>query len=303
MKKFVCIFIYLSIYLSIRLNGQSINSQVIDEKTSIQRNATYNLEEIKVRWKKAALENCPGVPCIVTPPAPSFTCGTSTVSDIDGNAYATVLIGTQCWTVTNLKVTKYDDGTAIPDQTSISPSSNWGTLQTGARTDYTGATGIPSGQTYVSTYGYLYNWYAVKGIATAGSTTYKNICPTGWHVPTDGEWTSLIQFTVPTETVSATPTGIQSSNAGGKLKSQGTAYWNSPNTGATNESGFSALPGGYRDNVGSFNFIRINAVFWSATETGSISNAWFRDLGSINSNVIRFNNAKSVGASVRCLRD
>jgi uncharacterized protein (TIGR02145 family) len=251
------------------------------------------------------LENCPGVPCIVTPPAPSFTCGTSTVSDIDGNAYATVLIGTQCWTVTNLKVTKYDDGTAIPDQTSISPSSNWGTLQTGARTDYTGATGIPSGQTYVSTYGYLYNWYAVKGIATAGSTTYKNICPTGWHVPTDGEWTSLIQFTVPTETVSATATGNQSSNAGGKLKSQGTAYWNSPNTGATNESGFSVLPGGCRYYVGSFFNIRNYAFFWSASENDDIY-AWNRNLSIYTGVVSRsstYTGLKSVGASVRCLRD
>jgi len=229
------------------------------------------------------LENCLGVPCIIPP---SFTCGTSTISDIDGNSYNTVLIGTQCWTKENLKVTKYNDGTLIPDETSISPSSNWGTLQTGARTDYTGATGIPSGQTYVSTYGYLYNWYAVKGIATAGSTTYKNICPTGWHVPTDGEWTSLIQFTVPTETVSATATGNQSSNAGGKLKSQGTAYWNSPNTGATNESGFSALPGGYRDINGSFGSFRFKAFFWSASESDS-SLAWNRSMNFSNSNVHR----------------
>jgi len=213
------------------------------------------------------------------------------------------LIGTQCWTKTNLKVTKYNDGTLIPDETSISPSSNWGTLQTGARTDYTGATGIPSGQTYVSTYGYLYNWYAVKGIATAGSTTYKNICPTGWHVPTDGEWTSLIQFIVPSETLGTSP-GIQSSNAGGKLKSQGTAYWNSPNTGALNESGFSALPGGIRDVSGSSSSIRDVALFWSATQ--NINNnftAWFRYLYSFGSEVLRQDYSKALGGSVRCLRD
>jgi uncharacterized protein (TIGR02145 family) len=236
----------------------------------------------------------------ITVSAPPFTCGTSTVSDIDGNAYATVLIGTQCWTVTNLKVTKYDDGTAIPDQTSISPSSNWGTLQTGARTDYTGATGIPSGQTYVSTYGYLYNWYAVKGIATAGSTTYKNICPTGWHVPTDGEWTSLIQFTVPTETVSATVNGIQSLNAGGKLKSTST-LWNTA-TPETDNFGFTALPGGYRNIDGSFYDIRNNAFFWSAAESGS-GDAWGRLLYDGIGFVNRDSASKSVGASVRCLRD
>jgi uncharacterized protein (TIGR02145 family) len=271
------------------------------------------LEEIKVRWKKAALENCPGVPCIIIPPPPppppppSFTCGTSTISDIDGNIYNTVAIGTgttaQCWTASNLRVTKYNDGvTLIPDETSISPGTGWGTLQTGARTDYTGATGIPSGQTYVSTYGYLYNWYAVKGIATAGSTTYKNICPTGWHVPTDGEWTSLIQFTVPTETVSATALGIQSSNAGGKLKSTST-LWNTatPPTG-TDNFGFTALPGGYRRLDGSFGSIRNYAFFWSATE-GDDDSAWVRYLIFLYGGVDRNNDNESVGASVRCLRD
>jgi uncharacterized protein (TIGR02145 family) len=250
-----------------------------------------------VRWKKAALENCTGVPC-------SFACGFSTVSDIDGNSYNTVLIGTQCWTKENLKVTKYDDGTAIPDQTSISPSSNWGTLQTGARTDYTGATGIPSGQTYISTYGYLYNWYAVKGIATAGSTTYKNICPTGWHVPTDGEWTSLIQFTVPTETVSATAPGIQSSTAGGKMKSTST-LWNTatPPSPGTDNFGFTALPGGYRVDGSFRGEVRNLAFFWSATEDATTGNAWFRFLINDSSNVIRYSYYKSVGASVRCLRD
>ncbi|MFO0468859.1 MAG: hypothetical protein ACK5ZX_06090, partial [Bacteroidota bacterium] len=89
----------------------------------IERNAQYNLEEIKVRWKKAALENCTGVPCV------PFNCGTSTVSDIDGNSYPTVLIGTQCWTTTNLKVTKYNDGTAIPDETAN--TAGWGGLATG----------------------------------------------------------------------------------------------------------------------------------------------------------------------------
>jgi len=280
----ICLAQAISPLRDSQTNSGNTNSE--KQALEIKRNALYNLEEIKVRWKKAALENCPGVPCIVTPPAPSFTCGTSTMTDKDNNIYSTVSIGSQCWTTTNLKVTQYDDGSLIPDLTS-STSSPWAT--SGARTDYTGATGIPSGQTYVSTYGYLYNWYAVKGIATAGSTTYKNICPTGWHVPTDAEWTTLTDYLG----------GV--SVAGGKMKST-SLLWNSPNTGADNTSGFSGLPGGYRNIDGSFNNIRGSAFFWSASEYRSTS-AWSRYLNYGNSSVGRGSYSKSVGASVRCLRD
>ena len=106
-----------------------------------------------------------------------FTCGT-TISDIDGNSYNTVLIGLQCWTAENLRVTKYNDGTVIPDETA---NGGWGGLATGARSDYTGEA------SYIATYGYLYNWYAAAGIVTSMGSQTKNNCPTGWHVPTDGE--------------------------------------------------------------------------------------------------------------------
>ena len=225
------------------------------------------------------MENCTGVPCVT---APSFTCGTSTLSDIDGNSYNTVLIGTQCWTKENLKVTKYNDGTVIPDST----NSTFGTAAIGARTEYVGVSG------YVGTYGYLYNWYA--------ATDLRKICPTGWHVPTDGEWTSLIQFTVPTETVSATAYGTQSPNAGGKLKSS-TLWTASPPSEGTDNFGFTALPGGYRYIDGIFYDIRLIAFFWSATENAN--KAWYRGLGYNSSNVFRVDNFKGVGGSVRCLRD
>jgi uncharacterized protein (TIGR02145 family) len=192
----------------------------------IKRNAQYNLEEIKVRWKKAALENCPGVPCVT---APSFTCGTSTVPDIDGNSYNTVLIGLQCWTQTNLKVTMYNDGTAIPlDATggSVGTSSIWANLTTGAYTIY--GNGSSTG-TDATNYGFLYNWYAAGGIVTPMGSPTKNICPTGWHVPTRAQFIDL-----------ETQLG-GSSVAGGKLKST-SSLWNSPNTGADNSSGFKILP-------------------------------------------------------------
>ena len=285
MKKSIYLYIYLSICLSVSLNGQSTNSQDVGKGESIQRNATYNLEEIKVRWKKAALENCTGVPC-------SFACGFSTVSDIDGNSYNTVLIGTQCWTKENLKVTKYNDGSLIPDLTS-STSNPWAT--SGARTEYV-AGGVAG---YVGTFGYLYNWYAVNDL--------RKLCPAGWHVPTDAEWTIMIQQL--DNMASATVVGTQSSTAGTVMKSGVTNSsigsglgWN-PGSPGTNTSGFSALPGGYRNSDGSFDNVRNFAFFWSATENAS-TNAWYRSLNSFNGNVLRFNfYNKSLGASVRCLRD
>ena len=231
-----------------------------------------------------------------TTSVPAFSpCGT-TISDIDGNYYNTVLIGAQCWTKENLRVRKYNNGTSILfDATGGygGSSTTWQNLTIGAHTIYAHDSTVttPSNRTK---YGYLYNWYAAKGIYTTGnipSTDTLNICPSGWHVPTDAEWTTL-----------TTELGGESV-AGGKMKSVGTAYWNSPNTGATNESGFSVLPGGYRSFNGSFNFFRNYAFFWSATEFDDF-NAWNRNLYFNDGNVYRFNYLnKSVGASVRCLRD
>ncbi len=240
---------------------------VLDSKMKPGISNDMRIEELKVRWKKAALENCPGVPCVTTPPAPSFTCGTSTVTDIDGNQYNTKLIGTtQCWTTTNLKVTRYNDGTLINDLTS---SSNWGTAVIGARTGYV-ATGVSSSD-YVGTFGYLYNWYAVNDS--------RKLCPDGWHVPIDAEWTNLIRIYDPGASASATDPQPQSITAGAVLKSTVTntnagvglgwdpipSFVTTPSP-ATNTSGFSGLPGGYRSNIGSFQFIRSDAYFWSANE-------------------------------------
>jgi len=273
--------------------GNSIGQSIITnhEPQEMQRQRNFNLEELKVRWKKAALENCPGVPCITTP---SFICGTSTISDIDGNTYNTVLIGTQCWTKENLKVTRYNDNTSIPlDATGGSTGGPvgefWSTRMTGAYTIY--ANEASSGSN-ASNYGFLYNWYAAAGIITAGGSPTKNICPDGWHIPTDAEWTTLTNYL-----------GGESI-AGGKMKTVGTAYWNTPNTAATNESDFSGLPGGKRSALGGdYSDVRNYASFWSSTHI-DLNNAWDRGLFISLNSILRGNNTlKACGSSVRCLGD
>jgi uncharacterized protein (TIGR02145 family) len=260
----------------------------------IKRKTSFNLDEIKVRWKKAASENCTGVPCVV---APTFTCGTNTVSDIDGNTYNTVLIGTQCWTKENLKVTKYNDNTSIPlnnTYTSGTVSTVWQGLRTGAYTIYGNESSSGANAT---NYGFLYNWYASKGIVTTGSTTYKNICPTGYHVPTDSDWNKLVKFIDPG--ADTTVNGVQSTTAGTKLK-KNDALWNT-NTG-TDDYGFSGLPGGYRGENGHFGNIRSYANSWSATEYNS-NYARFRYLNYLNGSVNRDYVEKEEGYSIRCLKD
>jgi uncharacterized protein (TIGR02145 family) len=237
-------------------------------------------------------------------------CGSvSSVSDVDMNTYTTVSIGTQCWTVTNLRVRRYNDGTEINFNNSGGmsgvTSQTWSVLDYGTHTIYAhdSTATTPSNLTK---YGYLYNWYAAKGIATAGSTTYKNICPTGWHVPTDSDWNKLIK-SIHSGADTTTGTQLQSYTAGGKMKSTGdniagTGLWRSPNTGADNSTGFTALPGGYRSNTGAFTASIQSALFWSATEHSSLI-AWSRILQYNFSAVARVIFTKSVGGSIRCLRD
>jgi uncharacterized protein (TIGR02145 family) len=260
----------------INSNGEKPTGELLSNERSpieMKRNASFNLEEIKVRWKKAALENCAGVTC-----APAFSCGTSTITDIDENEYPTVKIGAQCWTQSNLKVTKYNDGTAIPYEAS---DMLWYGLRTGA---HSADPGLPS---YKDTYGYLYNGYAAAGIITIGGTSSKNICPMGWHVPNDVEWSALVDLLG------------GSSAAGGKMKST-SSLWNNPNGGADNFSGFTALPGGYRTNAGTFFNIGNEGYFWSVTSpTIAAGISVFLFAG----NVYTTPTAQFLGYSVRCLKD
>jgi uncharacterized protein (TIGR02145 family) len=232
-------------------------------------------------------------------------CSSLTVIDVDNNTYSTVAIGNQCWTKTNLKVTKYNDGiTSIPLENtggSGGSSMTWQNLVTGAYTIYGNES---STSTNAMNYGFLYNWYAAKGIESAGSTMYKNICPTGWKVPSDADWTTLIQYI--DNTASATAVGSQSTTAGGKLKS--TTLWiaANPDMPGTDNYGFEGLPGGTRVSGGSFSDIGVRAFFWSTTDSGTNS-AWGRSLYNYSLGVFRShdsgNDYKSSGASIRCLKN
>ncbi len=194
--------------------------------------------------------------------------------DIDGNIYQGIRIGGQVWMKENLKVSRYRNGDLIPI---VADPTAWSALITGGRSWYN-----DDSTTYENPYGNLYNYYA--------AVDTRGLCPVEWHVPTDAEWTILTTYL-----------GGES-NAGGKMKSRGTANWITPNTAATNESGFSVLPGGSRSVDGSFGSISYEAFFWSATE--EVTNfAWARFLTNSNGYVFRITNGKSLGASVRCLRD
>jgi len=197
--------------------------------------------------------------------------------DIDNNTYKTVPIGTQQWMAENLKVTKYNDGTIIPN---ITDDTQWSNLRSGAWAYY------KNDAANNAKYGKLYNWYAVSKTSNGN----KNVCPTGWHLPTDAEWTFLTDY-LGGESV-----------AGGKMKEAGTTNWDSPNTDATNTSLFTGLPGGCRYYNGYYYNFGFNGIWWSSTEFNTY-NAWNRFLVNYNGIANRYDNSKGNGLSVRCLRD
>ena len=214
---------------------------------------------------------------------PQYYDGTQWKNLIGGTATSaqSVTIGTQVWTTFNLDVTTYSDGTAIPQ---VTDPTAWAALTTGAWCYYNNVSANGT------TYGKLYNWYAVAGIHDADpNTPNKVLAPTGWHVPTDAEWTTLTTF-LGGESV-----------AGGKMKA--TTLWPSPNTDATNSSGFTGIPGGFCYFDGSFIAINDWGKWWSSSEDDTAS-AWHRTLYPSLGQIDRRNDlTKACGLSVRCLRD
>lgn len=203
----------------------------------------------------------------------TFKTYTATVSDNDGNNYNAITIGTQVWLNENLKTTKYNDGTSIPV---VTDGTAWTNLTTAAYCWYNN-----NQSSYKTTYGALYNWYTV---------TTDKLCPSGYRVPTDAEWTTLTTYL-----------GGENS-AGGKLKETGTTHWLSPNAGVDNLAGFTALPGGGRNFDGQFLSLGNYGYWWSST-TDLTDNAWNRGMSNSSAVVTRNYTSKKGGFSVRCVKN
>jgi Fibronectin type III domain./Fibrobacter succinogenes major domain (Fib_succ_major). len=200
----------------------------------------------------------------------SVVMATPNIVDIDGNIYHTVTIGTQVWMVENLKTTRYNDGSPIP---LVTDSAAWANFTTPGYCWYNDSA------TYGSIYGALYNWYAVN---------MGKLAPTGWHIPSYSEWTVLFVYLGDTLV------------AGGPLKD--TTNWFSPNTGATNSTGFSALPGGFRNYDGTFHNIGYNGFWWSSSPSDSTNSVYF-GMSDYYVNVFGFSSYNVYGLSVRCVKD
>jgi uncharacterized protein (TIGR02145 family) len=200
----------------------------------------------------------------------------NTIKDGDGTGYTSIKIGTQIWMAGNLKTTRYSNGDLIGTTT---PSSR--NIESESSPKYQWA--YDGNESNVQTYGRLYTWYA--------AADSRNVCPVGWHLPTDAEWTTLISF-LGGEYV-----------AGDKLKESGLTHWLTPNTGANNSSRFTALPGGFRYQAGAYEDIGNYGHWWSSTDASS-GYAWFRTLNYVNSNTGRANHLnKQNGFSIRCIKD
>ena len=215
------------------------------------------------QWKEVAY----GTGIIIPP----FTCGNPFTDIRDGKIYNTVLIGTQCWFSQNINLGARINGS--------SSQTNNGIFEKYCYND---------DENMCTIYGGLYQWDEAMQYSTTEGV--KGICPTGWHLPTDAEWTTLTTF-LGGEAI-----------AGGKMKEAGLAHWKSPNTGATNSSSFSALPGGSTYGSGSFGNLAYNAFFWASSQY-DVSYRWGRSLDNYVENVIRNYYYKTNGFSVRCLND
>jgi uncharacterized protein (TIGR02145 family) len=195
------------------------------------------------------------------------------VTDIDGNVYQVVELGSQVWMAENLRCSKYSNGNSIPFVLSVE---DWKALESEAYCMFN------NDEDMGEEYGYLYNWFAVS--------EERNICPTGWHVPDYEEWSELILF------LGGLP------EAGGAMKDTGTLHWEN-NTDATNLSGLTMLPGGYRSYFnGAYNSMGIYGAWWANSEIDR-KLAWGIALRYYNAYAYKYHYEKNTALSIRCIKD
>ncbi len=216
-----------------------------------------------------------GIPCIDAP----------FINDVDGNIYRTVQIGNQCWLRENLRTTRYINGTSIP---LVTGNTSWINLTSPGYCWYDN-----DSMTYSNRYGALYNWFAVS---------QNNLCPVGWHLPSDAEW-QVLEMHLGMSPADASQTGFRGTIEGGSLKDAGTVYWDNPNLGATNASGFTALPSGKRsDGGGEFSGAGCFGYWWTSSTYNTIY-IWYRILSCNEAGISRMYHHMQHGYSVRCIRD
>ena len=200
---------------------------------------------------------------------------TGTLTDIDGNVYKSIKIGDQWWMAENLRVSKFRNGDEI---SYTATNSEWRTLTIPSYCYYNNGF-----EAYAQVYGFLYNWKA--------ASDSRNIAPEGWHVPTEAEWRTMVDYLG------------GSAMAGGKMKEAGTKHWFSPNTGATNSSGFSALPSGSRGaSTGEFGWLGTGNDYWSISANSYIY-AWAFYVGNNITDCLQLSHNKNNGFAIRCVKD
>jgi uncharacterized protein (TIGR02145 family) len=270
--------------VSRRLQGSGLTQFFLPEHLLVDGTYTWSVQ--------AACSVLP--PYAVTPISETaqFVVGAAcpaSLSDVDGQVYSTVQVGAQCWMAENLRTTRYRNGDPIPGEVS---NPDWEVTASGASAPYNNAA------SNTPLYGLLYNGHAVADP--------RGLCPAGWRVPSDDEWTSLISELDPSTCPSCTAAAY-SSMAGGALRSTGTlegvtGLWRAPNIGASNSSGFSAEPGGIRTHFGNYYTLGFLGYWWTSTPS-SPDRAWIRILDNYTTQVYRNNENLQYGFSVRCLKD
>ena len=247
----------------------------IEGALQIGNSATTIADAGTIRWTGTDFEGYDGNQWVSLITSKIIGDPTTLITDIDGNVYPTIKIGTQLWMRENLRTTRYSDGTPIEEQVLNSDWQSADAQNTGALCWY------ENNHIIDFIYGKLYNWHAVD---------QGNLCPAGWRVPSEADLDILISL-------------LGGDNiAGGKMKETGLLHWTSPNSSTSNDSGFTGLPGGLRGNSGGFAWLSDRGYWWTSTVSADNKGRYFYLIYS-NNMITKSSAVKSTGLSVRCLKN